>query len=439
MSNTAIAHCRFLRMPSGRSDTLAFDLGDFRWNMHGPALPAPLSAREKDLIELARIVHEVDRSMPRRVTTERSRNFEVKIPLREPDAWTPKAIEHLAQLLYLQGGVEWGFSITKRGNVQTDLDGLPAHAQVNGKAVAQASKDAVVLFSGGLDSTCGLAFLQEYQARCLLVGAFSRNLEKQRTIAKELGYSDHVQIQSVRHENGGTRRVGGQFQHRSFYYLALGAAYANCVGARAIYQFENGPLALSVPPAPLYRMTRHAHPNVHRECAGLFSELFQSNFNIYNPFLRYTKREAVNYLFGKLPLKQCQELLERTETCWNIHAVTVVGAGRKNTHSACGTCIPCLVRRTSVREHQGYAVDLTSPHDQYSKTPEVRVHLDAYLAFAQRVLDTDYDVGHFLHDIPEATEAAIFEHGALSLEEALLVYKSFASEIVDTFSRNLKP
>jgi hypothetical protein len=63
----------------------------------------------------------------------------------------------------------------------------------------------------------------------------------------------------------------------------------------------------------------------------------------------------------------------------------------------------------------------------------VRVHLDAYKAFARRILSGGYGIGHLMRDMPEVTEAAIFEDDILAPEQALDVYKTFASEILHVF------
>lgn len=433
---SSIATCRYIRRPSGRSGTLTFDLSALKWGVHGPIPASGLSDQGKDLVEVSRVVHEVDRSMPRRITTERTQKLSVAIAVREPEVWTAKAKEHLAQLLYVQGGAEWEFTFTKRKKTTTGLDELYAGQLGKRILIEPGTKNAVILFSGGLDSTSGLAALQPDRKRCVLVGAFSRNLGNQQAIAKTLGYPDLIQIQGVWNRAGGGAKVGGQFQHRSFYYLSLGAAFADALRVETLYQFENGPLALAVPPAPLYRMTRHAHPTVHREAEALVAEVLRHSVTILNPFLGKTKRQAVSVLLHAVPKKTLRKLLVRTETCWNIRATSVVGAGPKDSKTPCGTCIPCIVRRTALGVgEKGYAVDLTSPNDANASKEVVRVHLNAYMTFARRVLSKDYGVGNLMRDMPEVTEVAIFEDRALTPEEALGVYRTFASEILDVFKK----
>jgi hypothetical protein len=114
----------------------------------------------------------------------------------------------------------------------------------------------------------------------------------------------------------------------------------------------------------------------------------------------------------------------------------VVGAGPKNSKTPCGTCIPCIVRRAATGAEQGkYAVDLTSRSDPYATDPIVRVHLDAYLAFARRINAKSYGFGDLLLEMPAITEAAIFDQKAITPEDTLKLYKTFASEVLDVFGR----
>ncbi|MBX9778547.1 MAG: 7-cyano-7-deazaguanine synthase [Xanthobacteraceae bacterium] len=423
------ARCSYVRMPSGRSDTLSFDLSALNWDIHGPIPSKGLKDQALDLIEVSRIVHEIDRSMPRRISTERTSRFEVIMPVRKPAVWK-KAANLLSELLYVQGGIEWTFNFTPRGSVPTGLDTLyerHKHPQLDPSPAKQ-----VILFSGGLDSTSGLAMLRGRQKEFVLVGAYSRNLLLQQEIAAALGYDNLIQIQGIWRRARGAK-VGGQFQHRSFYYLSLAAAFLDAVGGKTIYQFENGPLALAVPPAPLYRMTRHAHPAVHRAAENLFRLALGREIHIENPFLALTKRQAMKWL------KQTKQdvVIARTETCWNIRATTVVGARiKKSSTTPCGTCIPCIVRRAAAGAKEGkYAVDLTSRSDPNASKPIVRVHLDAYLAFARRVSAKTYGFGDLLLEMPTSTEVAILEQNALTPDETLKLYKTFASEVLDVFGR----
>jgi 7-cyano-7-deazaguanine synthase in queuosine biosynthesis len=422
--------CRFVRMPSGRSADLTFDLSAIKWVVHGPLPGRRLSAKALDLIEVSRVIHETDRSMPRRISTERTARFDVVVPVRRPAVWK-RAREALADLLYVQGGVDWRFDFIPRSQ-PTGLDALATNCST--PRLDKSRARSVILFSGGLDSTSGLATLRKMRQDHVLVSAFSRNLVLQQDISKALGYDNHIQVQGTWTTPRGAK-IGGQFQHRSLYYLCLGAAFLDALEGDKLYQFENGPLALAIPPAPVYRMTRHAHPAMHRAAETLFRQVLGRDITIVNPFIGLTKRQAMK----PLATGTFRNEIARAETCWNVRATTVVGAGPKSSKTPCGTCIPCIVRRAATGTAEGtYAVDLTSRSDPYFKDEVVRVHLDAYLAFARRVSDRSYGFGDLLREMPAVTETAILDQGALTPEATLKLYKTFASELLDVFDTSAR-
>jgi len=87
---------------------------------------------------------------------------------------------------------------------------------------------------------------------------------------------------------------------------------------------------------------------------------------------------------------------------------------------------------TGVRRGES-AVNLAARSNPYAKNDVVRVHLDAYLAFARRVINPRYRFGNLLLDMPEVTKAAIFEHDAITPDETLNLYKTFSAELIEVF------
>ena len=54
--------------------------------------------------------------------------------------------------------------------------------------------DQIVLFSGGLDSTCGALTLREHAGRTQLVSFYTKELTLQRELAEELGFGRPTQL-----------------------------------------------------------------------------------------------------------------------------------------------------------------------------------------------------------------------------------------------------
>lgn len=300
-------------------------------------------------------------------------------------------------------------------------------------AIGRGALDGVVLFSAGLDSTSGIAALREQASRFMLAAYYSGNLRKQQAIAAALGYPYLAQMQAPWARQ--RESVGGQFWYRSFLFLCIGASLAEAAGASVLYQFENGPLALAVPPAPIYRMTRHAHPLVHQNAEILFREVLGVPIEIRNPFVTLTKKEALDQLRKAVPdRKTLEAIIANSETCWYLRSNAIVGGIGKAVGMPCGVCIPCLVRRTALGPDEvEMSVDLAPTRGSRSTDPVVRIHLDACLDFAKRLLDSSYGVGAFLSDVPEATTLALGSRPGLAPQVVFELYKRFANELVATF------
>lgn len=421
---TNLAEVRLDHALSSRVRTLRIDLADIHWLRHGRRYGAVTPA-VRDLSELALLVHEIDRRLPKRIVADRVRGVEVTVNLREPHRWTPSVLEALGEVLYLQGNAEWRFRIGQRDATGEILEAADPNPDPIDKAPAM-----VALFSGGLDSTSGLAMLQGRADEVIALSFYSSgNFRKQQQILAALGFRRHAQVRGEFRTVGGRPRSGGAFNYRAFLFLALAAAEAATAGVTDIYQFENGPLALAIPPAPLFRITRHAHPTVQRRAADLFSEVLGAPIRIHNPALGQTKRETVADLRQVLGAG-FPEILKLTETCWYLKAVGVVGGPSKSINQPCGSCIPCLVRRTAVGDD-----DPTDPRPLTSD-PIHRVNVDAYLNFAERLLDQSYGEEEFLRDAPWVTAQALRDGVSdLTLESALALYRRFAGELGDSFTR----
>jgi hypothetical protein len=407
--------------------SLTFDLRDASWSAYGPIGLTGLSPAALDLVEIARVVWEVERNTPKRISSQRVRDVRVRMPLRRPETWTAESLQQLTAILRLLGNAEWSFQFTKRRGL-TALD-----TAARSLVVSNLGADCVALFSGGLDSTCGLGWLRREHQFPILVSFYGSKL-KQVDIARALGFDRHFQL-TCTWSGGGRRRFGGQFQYRSFLFLTLGAAIAASCEAETLYQFENGPLAISLPPSATYRMTRHAHPRLHLLAGRLFSSVLQSKFRIVNPFLLQTKFESVNLLRGEVRKPTFVTVVGKTESCWNLKSRHVVGAIIKSVGQPCGLCIPCLVRRSALRRDDfEHAVDFTKKTGKHFSDANARVHVDAYRIWAQSITDPRYSFDQFLAEMPYVVRDAVtHSNGALTDMGVFILYQRFATEILATF------
>ncbi|MGK7057852.1 hypothetical protein AB4853_15420 [Bradyrhizobium sp. 1050_B9_N1_2] len=430
-----------MRLPRDPQKTLKLDLAALTWSAHGLDEIGRANPALLDLLEIARTVHEFDRRQPKRTTGVRVKQVHVTMPLREPARWTSAAKKELNAVLRVQGNAEWIFDFTKRTTGTTSADsvfGGSASEKTKPKRTAKErpSIEKVVLFSGGLDSTAGLATLMGQADKTLLVAYYARNRMMQESIAKEMGFRRLFQIGSSWTVSEAAPRIGGQFMYRSFLFLALALLFADSTRARSLFQFENGPLALAVEPLDLYRITRHAHPLVHRHLASLFKTMTGRAINLSNPFLNRTKGEAVELLRNGLGKDQFKNVVALTETCWYLNSKTIVaGRPRKKNGEPCGACVPCLVRKAALgADDTAAAVDFSNGGGRVARDPVVRVHFESYSAFAERLLEKGFDVYDFMEAVPAATRIALGDGGEMTPAEALALYRRFAEEWTRTYT-----
>ncbi|MCA0002788.1 MULTISPECIES: hypothetical protein [Mesorhizobium] len=422
---TIPAHIEIVKAPRRETQVIDLDLASIQWHNAAGLGPLGLDPRALDLLEVARLVWEVERYIPKRISSQRVRSVKVAVSVREPSAWTTATHAALTAILRLLGNAEWTFAVSKR-KTSNALDRL----SLNGSHTDRVQTTA--LFSAGLDSTSGLDWLRRNDTDAALASFYGAKA-RQTELADQFAFKRHVQVGCT--WSNGRRRIGGQFQYRSFLFLALGALVARSYGATTLLQFENGPLAIAMPPAATYRMTRHAHPMLHTLASGLFSNLFGEPLSVQNPFLTTTKREAAEAMKAHLGAKRFDKAILETETCWNLASRQVLGAITKRIGQPCGLCIPCAVRRTALRGRDvPHAVDLTSKKDPHFTDGDARIHIDAYLAWARKLTASSYGPERFAFEAPQIVrEAVTHSQGKLTMAEIFDIEQRFARELIETF------
>jgi len=345
-----------------------------------------LSAAAKDLLTVALSVHSIERSLTIYSGTNRPVAFDVRLELEEPERWTTVAVQHLSELLQFQGDAtwQWTFLPTKRA---TSVDSRAVQ-------IVDREIDQAVLFSGGLDSTSGIATLCSNANRIQLVSHYSKQKSDQNAIAEKLGYLPPIQARIVRKELGSRGRA---FLYRSFYFLCLGGAAAASYDIKSILQFENGMLAAAIPPAPTYFMTRHAHPIIHRHAEMIFSEIFGGTWTISNPFLSMTKKDAVAAMRKAVGKKLFDQLIPLTETCWYKNSNQFRGNHAKANGKPCGVCIPCIVRRTAMGISEG---EFDLEEAAVKSDPILSREFDAYSQFVDWIKAHQKTPNRILLELP---------------------------------------
>jgi hypothetical protein len=379
----------------------------------GPRGVSPISA---DLVDFAAAVYQIERQLRRKNTSPPER-YELRMKLRQPQAWNEEAIAAARDVLYLLGDAVWDLDF-RSGLRAPILD----HRPTNGSKPTQ-----VALFSGGMDSACGLATINKEAPNTQLVSFYTRQKKLQKNIASELGYS---RLSQWRMKWGKPAGPGHAFFYRSFLFLSLGAAIAESWGVRSVLQFENGVLATAIPPGTAWLMTKHAHPLLHKHASRLFSALYGGNWTISNPFLPFTKRACVDQAIRAIGKPKAMHLLSETETCWFLWSHRVIG-GRKKPGVPCGICIPCIVRRTTKLDEK-YAYDLLQRRTR--NNPRQGVNFRSYYLFLEQVLKTRRSPADFYAMLPPSGRELLGAGLPFSLDDLHQLFLKFGREFMRTFS-----
>jgi 7-cyano-7-deazaguanine synthase in queuosine biosynthesis len=213
-------------------------------------------------------------------------------------------------------------------------------------------KRVVSLFSGGLDSFAGVKWLLDRDIEPILVSHCGQNTicsaqsllarSINRICGKDLSF---YQISARAKFGKGMAQREYTQRSRSFLYLSLGMLIALEIGARRMFVFENGVLAINIPitQSRVYGNTRTTHPDFIARYSNLIDKIFLAKVSIENPFLYMTKGEAISILNAS----GFRTLVKKTITCSRLGRLRYEGVSVKRT-SHCGVCLPCVLRRAAI-------------------------------------------------------------------------------------------
>ena len=299
------------------------------------------------------------------------------LPRREaPDAWTREIILHLpaadpwsqlapdlARLLNFLTGDDWTL---KPRPAKIDLG-------LNGAWPRAWRPQAVVLFSGGLDSMVGAIDLLEQGQRLVLVSHYDfgqlASLQQGLAAALTAHYGpDQVYHLGVRVQFPEAPELS--LRSRSLLYLALALATAAAAGCGTpVLVPENGWISLN-PPLTGNRLgaysTRTTHPHFLAQLSSLWQRAGLSH-PLANPYQDHTKGEMLRHCRNRPLLR---ELFARTVSC----SRPVVSRWQRQPAGACGYCYPCLMRRIALHRlgwdrGEDYRLDvLSSPETLRHRT-----------------------------------------------------------------------
>ena len=263
-----------------------------------------------------------------------TRQLAVHLPVSP--AWVPLA-PRLAQLLNFLTGDDWTVK-AREAPLDLELKGNWPHTW---------RPDAVMLFSGGLDSLVGALDRLEAGQRLLLLSHydFGQLASIQQTLAAALVRqygADRVHHLALRVQFPEAPELS--LRSRSLLYLALGLAGAAAWGpATPLIIPENGWISLN-PPLTWNRLgscsTRTTHPDFLEQLTGLWRAAGIEH-PLINPYQDHTKGDMVRRCRHQAALRR---LFPLSVSC----ARPVVSRWQGGAAGACGYCYPCLMRRAAL-------------------------------------------------------------------------------------------
>lgn len=308
-------------------------------------LAGKLDDISKDLLRIATYVYVADTSVSKGGSTDIwgtnwRRKFHFKIPVLKPDIWSDTTVKsQLQNILEFLTDDHYDFTFLKWQDPirQIFLDLFKTANEGIGA-------DAVVLFSGGLDSLYATGMLAINEKRKpLLISHLSTNkiASRQRSIIEAIpdtckSYTDwtfpHWAVRISRQGSEGKERTQ---RTRSFLYATLGVTAAHALKVSDVFLCDNGIVSINLPPSAQTigaMASRTTHPKYIRTYNELMKTLRMPS--IKNTLFLFTKADVVS---GLRNIK-LEPLIPLTVSCARTHSMT-----KHQPH--CGACTQCLDRR----------------------------------------------------------------------------------------------
>jgi 7-cyano-7-deazaguanine synthase in queuosine biosynthesis len=299
-------------------------------------LPKPPTRAAWDFLSFALAVFATDKFVLReRAEDCWTRVIDLEVAVVDPAPWQAQADRIARALRFLTGDI-WAIHFIAGGAPPPTFQ-----PQLT-------DRDAVCLFSGGLDSLLGaMRLVQEGRRPILVSQASPKEGPPQKYLAERLGLADH------RFEGKATERWRKPYElssrARSILFIAYGVAAAGGLTPTLIIP-ENGLISLN-PPLTLRRLgslsTRTTHPHYISELNSILANA-GIDVTLENPFGLATKGE----MLAACKHPAIAKFAPLSYSC---------GKGKRK-NQQCGQCVPCLIRRASflragMKDTTGYYVE----------------------------------------------------------------------------------
>lgn len=301
-----------------------------------------------DLLYISLMVYFADKKVSRNSYYDNwTRSFKLYIPVIEVEKWNHNK-KHLAEMIsYLSGDIwEFEFRERKLNDVEKKISDNITDRYVGRKF----SPDAFCMLSGGLDSFIGAIDLLTHNRNIGFVGHYGGGKgvkpfqDKINDLLKtEYGLST---TQFFNFNATPLKGIEDSTRTRSFLFFAHAIILASCCDKQmTLYIPENGLISLNIPLTNTRlgsSSTRTTHPYYMKMLQGLLDNL-GLKIKLENPYQFDTKGEMlINCNNSKL----IKENYQTTMSCSHPDQGRYQGEA-KSVH--CGTCLPCTIRRASIK------------------------------------------------------------------------------------------
>jgi hypothetical protein len=323
-----------------------------------------LSLPVLDLVNLAVFVYTIDQTVSR--TTNGylgwSRHLQCSFPVTDLDKWNgvKKKIEDLLSFL---SGDKWAFEFRRKKVAIED-----SYEPTNPKGLTK-----VCLFSGGLDSLIGAIDLVENDEKVALISHYKNGSSEHK--AQQRLYSilqkdkvEHFPFYVQPNQKNEYASKEGSSRARSFLFIVLGVAVSDSLGGLPLIIPENGLISLNIP-LTYTRLGSHSTRTTHPYYLKLLGEVLKElglKTTLFNPYLYYTKGEMVENCKNRQLLEQ---VYKQSISCSHPD---VSRFKKQSPGKNCGYCVPCLIRRASLKRaglEDVYLVDVVAnPPSSFKKS-----------------------------------------------------------------------
>lgn len=304
-----------------------------------------------DLLILAELVFAADTRLSRSTESEDgwTRQIKLVVPVSDVSLWAP-ATPLLTRMLNFLTGDLWSFEFADRPDTLATI--IPQRPNV----YTPINFSKAQLFSGGLDSLIGAIDNLESDTVPLFIshaGDGATSTAQDKCFDKLCTAYSNISIERLRlWMNIDTSSFSeipteNTTRGRSFLFFAIGI-FA-CTGFDSQFSLEapeNGLIALNVPldSLRLGALSTHTTHNFYMRCWNELLHTLSISGTINNPYWNKTKGEMVNECQNAQLL---QDIVPDSISCSSPTKGRWVKGGNGNEH--CGYCLPCIIRRASLK------------------------------------------------------------------------------------------